>query len=308
LPHAHWQLPKDWKEIAAGDMRVAAFQVTGNDGQSAEVTIIPLPGAANRELESVNIWRREQLQLTPWTADEMAKAGEPVEIGDGKGQLFDMASGAPKEGAKFKTRLLGAIASRENVLWFIKMVGDDALVAAQKPAFIGFLKSLTFETDHQMAAANDRPVSTNTKKLPPEAGSPKWKVPPTWEERAPGPMISSAYSIKGDEGNADVTVSKFPGEVGGMAANVNRWRRQLGLSPQSEAEMQGSVQLLEIDGHKNAYRVDLKGTNARSGKEARMIAVAVPRGGETWFYKLLGDAAAVEKEKDAFQEFVTSAY
>jgi hypothetical protein len=102
-----------------------------------------------------------------------------------------------------------------------------------------------------------------------------------------------------------VTISKFPGEAGGQEANINRWRGQLGLSPISGAD--SSVSSLEIDGRK-AYLVDIKGTNARSGKQARMVAIGVPRSDETWFYKLLGDEAAVEKEKSAFIQFVKSAY
>ena len=76
----------------------------------------------------------------------------------------------------------------------------------------------------------------------------------------------------------------------------------------SAAEAQKSAEMVEIDGKKNAYMVDLKGTNARSGKPARMVALGVPRGGETWFYKLIGDEALVAKEKDTFLKFVVGAY
>ena len=66
--------------------------------------------------------------------------------------------------------------------------------------------------------------------------------------------------------------------------------------------------LMEVAGQKNAYLADLKGAHARTQKSARMLAVGVPRGGETWFFKLLGDEAAVEKEKDAFVKFIASAF
>jgi len=35
----------------------------------------------------------------------------------------------------------------------------------------------------------------------------------------------------------------------------------------------------------------------------RMVAAGVARNGQTWFYKLVGDDAAVASEKDAFVEF-----
>jgi hypothetical protein len=308
LPRLHWELPKGWVEQPAGEMRSAAFQITGKDGQTGQVTIIPLPGAGQKELESVNMWR-ESLGLEALTSQQMTEQSESVDVDGVKGRLFDMAAAAPKTGEKLKTRLLGAIADRGNILWFIKMIGDDALVAEQKPVFVSFLKSLSFEdASPQMVAAAERPISTNTKKLPPGADAPKWKVPANWQEKAPGPMITALYAVTGENGAADVSISKFPGDVGGMLANVNRWRGQLGLPAVSEQELGNAAQMVEIGGKKDAYEVDIKGVNARSGKPARLVAIAVPRENETWFYKLLGDEAVVEKEKSTFQQFVAGAY
>ena len=111
-------------------------------------------------------------------------------------------------------------------------------------------------------------------------------------------MILSAYNIEG--GQADVTISKFPGDVGGMVANVQRWRGQLGLSPGSADEARKSVEMVEVGGKKDSYMVDLKGTNVRTGKPARMVAIGVPFQGDTWFFKLQGDEGVVEKEKEKF--------
>lgn len=38
-----------------------------------------------------------------------------------------------------------------------------------------------------------------------------------------------------------------------------------------------------------------------------MIGVVVPRDGQTWFYKLLGQPEVAEREKSAFLQFVQSA-
>jgi hypothetical protein len=120
-------------------------------------------------------------------------------------------------------------------------------------------------------------------------------------------MTLVAFSVN-DDGHADVTISKLEGTAGGVAANVNRWRNQLQLAPLSESEALASVQMIEVDGKKDTYLVDLKGTSMRSGQPARMLAVGVPRAGETWFYKLMGDEATVGKEKDTFLKFILSAY
>jgi hypothetical protein len=34
------------------------------------------------------------------------------------------------------------------------------------------------------------------------------------------------------------------------------------------------------------------------------VGVIVPQSGQTWFYKLMGDAKVVESQKDAFTKFV----
>jgi hypothetical protein len=307
-PKVSWTLPKGWKELPLEGMRKAAFEITGDNGQMAQVVVIPLPGTSNIELETVNMWR-EPLGLSPLNKDQVTAEAASVQLGDASGHLFDMVSAQAAPQEKFKTRTLGAIADRDGMLWFAKMTGADDLVESQKPAFVDFLKSLRFAqpSPTQLAAA-EAPVSANTKRVPSGAEGSKFKVPANWQEKAPGPMITAAYGITGAEGQADVTITKFPGDVGGLAANVNRWRGQLGLPPLGDAEAQQSAEMVEVDGKKNAYMVDLKGTNMRTGKQAHLIALGVPRGGETWFYKLLGDDAVVTKEKDAFLKFVTGAY
>ena len=49
---------------------------------------------------------------------------------------------------------------------------------------------------------------------------------------------------------------------------------------------------------------DITGRDARTGQAARLLAVVVPRSGQTWFYKLMGDAQVVQGEKEAFLKFV----
>ena len=66
--------------------------------------------------------------------------------------------------------------------------------------------------------------------------------------------------------------------------------------------------MIEVGGKNDSYMVDLKGTNVRTGKSARMISIGVPFQGDTWFFKLTGDEAVVEQEKDKFLKFVKDAY
>jgi hypothetical protein len=53
--------------------------------------------------------------------------------------------------------------------------------------------------------------------------------------------------------------------------------------------------------------VEFSGTDARTGKPATLVGVVVPQTGQTWFYKLMGDAVVVAQHKDAFLKFIQSA-
>ena len=138
-------------------------------------------------------------------------------------------------------------------------------------------------------------------------GKPAWQVPSGWTETSGGQFLVAKFLIAGDAGaQAAVNVSASAGEGGGLASNVNRWRGQLGLTPLSESDLSAQVQTLDAAGGKISV-VDLSGTDARSGQPARLVGAIVPQNGQTWFYKLMGDAKIVGAQKDAFTQFVQSA-
>jgi hypothetical protein len=140
----------------------------------------------------------------------------------------------------------------------------------------------------------------------PAAQRPTWKTPAGWNETPPGEMRVASFRIQGKDGKqADVSVVPLPGGAGGDLANVNRWRKQLGLSELSSDEISQSVKSLETAGGK-ATLVEMSGTDARSGQPAQLVAVIVRRSGQTWFYKLMGDSKVVEAQKEAFMAFVQS--
>jgi hypothetical protein len=61
------------------------------------------------------------------------------------------------------------------------------------------------------------------------------------------------------------------------------------------------VTSLELPGGK-ATLVDVAGT--KGGEKTRLIGAIVPRGGRTWFYKLMGDEQVASQQKAAFVKFV----
>jgi len=121
-------------------------------------------------------------------------------------------------------------------------------------------------------------------------------------------MRRATFLVSGEGAQtAEVAVSVFPGDVGGLMANINRWRGQIGLGPAAPDEISGFTSDVEVDGTKSTV-VDLKGETVPPGRTqpTRMIVVTVPHGGNSWFFKITGDAPLVEKQKEAFLQFVKS--
>src|SRR3954468_24443237 len=58
-----------------------------------------------------------------------------------------------------------------------------------------------------------------------------WTAPAHWTVKPATAMRKGSYAIKGDGGEADLSITAFPGETGGLLANLNRWRGQVSLPP-----------------------------------------------------------------------------
>ena len=54
-----WKVPRGWKQQPATGMRLGSFSVTGANGQQADVSVIPLAGAAGSHLANINRWREQ---------------------------------------------------------------------------------------------------------------------------------------------------------------------------------------------------------------------------------------------------------
>ncbi len=322
LPQLSWKTPAGWTELPAGQMRVASFKVQ-DDGKVADVSVIPLPGAAGGDLPNVNRWRG-QVGRGPVTEDEMTKSATKLDLAGQSALLHEMAG--TNAGSSDPTRILSVIQHREGTAWFFKMIGDDQLVAKNRAAFLEFLKSVKFETSQSAELPANHPPIDPTE-LPPghpeiqpatagntpaTAGNTevssgrklRWTLPAGWKETPAGQFLYAKFTIAGEGGaQAAVNVSTSSGDGGGLAANVNRWRGQLGQSPWGEAELQKQIKTIEVAGSK-ILLVEMNGTDARSGQPASLVGAVVSQGDSTWFYKLMGDAKVVAVQKDAFTRFV----
>ncbi len=314
LPPLKYTLPAGWQEKPLTQLRVASFEISEND-KKADVSVIPLGGMAGGDLPNVNRWRG-QVGLAPVEEAAVQKMTEKVLIAGQDADLFDIAGTNPSSGEA--QRILASVLHRDDAAWFFKMAGDADLVEAQKPAFISFLKSFQF-------GGTIAPSAIDLSKLPEghpaiagiNAGNatapataadtmPTWTVPADWQSAPLSQFLIAKFAIAGADGaQAAVNVSSLAGDGGGLLANVNRWRAQLGLAPVAEADLANLPTIVAAGG--NATLIEFSGTDGRTGKSSRLVGVVLPLGGQTWFYKLMGDPDIVAQQKDAFTKFIQSA-
>lgn len=127
-------------------------------------------------------------------------------------------------------------------------------------------------------------------------------VPDGWSEVAPSSMkVLSLMCGEPPEQTVECSVSVFPGDVGGRLANINRWRRQVGLGPLSAEAVDGFVEAVTIS-EMEGWQVDFTGP----GGTNRVVVAVLFHNGQSWFFKLMGPDAAVAEEKAAFGEFLQS--
>lgn len=314
-PAMRFMAPAGWKAQPASGMREASFLVSGPAGSTADVSVISFPGTGGGDLANINRWRN-QLKLAPVAASELAGQVQTLTTPAGQFVVADLA-GTTDKGAE---RILGAWLRRQERVWFFKIMGPTDLVEAQRDAFIAFLKSVTLGdgsgASPMVAQAAPGPVNTNDLPRPPpgEAMPPvlpaqapmasvpvqtsrglslQWTAPSDWQSKPAGAVRRGSYSAAG----AEIAITAFPGDVGGVLANVNRWLEQAGLEPVDEAGLARVTTSFDSNG---LHFVVL---DASSGARP-IVAASVPFDGGTWFFKLTGPADAVARAKPVFLSFL----
>ena len=313
LPKLKYTLPAGWKEKPLTQMRVASFEVS-DSGKTADVSVIPLGAMSGGDAANVNRWRG-QVGLTPLEEDSLTKLAEKVEVSGQPADLYDITGTSPGSGDP--ERIIGTIFHSDTATWYFKMSGDADVVEKQKTNFAEFLKSVDFgklappSTMDMSQLPPSHPALPGIDAAAPAApaanatGKPTWTVPAGWQEGQLAQFLVAKFVIQNGDASAAVNVSQLAGDGGGLAANVNRWRKQLGQEASTDNEV---AKLATIDASGvQATMVQINGTDARSGKAASLVGVVLPLNGQTWFYKLMGDKDVVLQQVPAFIQFVQSA-
>ena len=158
-------------------------------------------------------------------------------------------------------RMLGAIVPLGTQIWFFKIVGAEAAVAAQEAAWQQFVARLRFAGD--------------------ASPQPSWTLPAGWVQApsaasTPGGMVARFATIRlGGPGGLEMSVTALPAPRGApqsaVMMNVNRWRGQLQLPLLKnkfwleETTRQTEITASETLAPLRVTLVDLAGTRDPSG-------------------------------------------
>ncbi|MDA0577933.1 MAG: hypothetical protein O3B24_07535 [Verrucomicrobia bacterium] len=128
-----------------------------------------------------------------------------------------------------------------------------------------------------------------------------WELPDGWTPGAERPMRLATFT-SGTDGVVDCSITELSGSGGGAAANLNRWRGQFGLPPLAAGELEAlptirllgqDAPLLELDG---AYR----GMGAEAQAGSKLLGSLAVANGRTYFVKMVGPAAEIDAQRDAY--------
>jgi hypothetical protein len=129
----------------------------------------------------------------------------------------------------------------------------------------------------------------------------RWDLPAGWVERAPSSMRIANFLAAGDP-EAECYLTILAGDAGGLGANVNRWLAQMGRAALGSAQMDAlphtrlfdrDAVLLEADG-------DFTGMGGEARSAQRLIGILLVDPNGSAFFKLVGPADVVARERDAF--------
>lgn len=127
-----------------------------------------------------------------------------------------------------------------------------------------------------------------------------WQAPADWQSKPASAMRKATFEVPSGAGPCELSVTAFPGDVGGELANVNRWRGQAGLPALQAQDLDASVSRVGANG----LRFTIVELEAPGAATKSILGAIVPVSGSTWFFKLTGPAPALRAAKPAFLGFL----
>ena len=176
-------------------------------------------------------------------------------------------------------------------------------------ASIGFIVGCKKDEVRVYDAPKNSESSGSATSEPTKAGSPPWRIPQGWQEKADaGGMRRGSYSVSAPDGRtADISIVALGSQSGSTLENINRWRGQLQLEPIAEEKIEAETQRVKI-GPRDAALYEMVSVKPilENLYKARTLAAVLPAGDMTIFFKINGEDDLVRENKPKFLEFLRS--
>jgi len=294
-PVVSWVMPEQWGENPGmSGMMAGSFHIKTSLGPRGRIGVMPFRESVETT-QIVNMFARE-LGHPDYNESSVQPLIAHKKLGDRSFEVIRLEDMSGEEDPP-KTALL-ALYRHNAQTWLFPFIADRALIDKELENFYSFLQSTTLR-------AGKTPVRAIAPSLPPaqptsSVHQPTWEAPEHWERKPATQMRMGNYAVSNESGEAlDFSITSFPGEVGGILANVNRWLGQVGISPTDE---QGLSQYL------SDRMIDEKPAKlvlAESEEQALYAAILLHKG-RSWFLKLMGDVNLARAEKENFLGLIDS--
>jgi len=302
-PQFAWDLPAGWRELPTTQLRQANFQPAGNPDVDCYLTV--LPGGGGGLVGNVNRWRK-QMGLDALPDAEVGAlpkgslfGGEATYL-DLEGAYGGMGGQPTREGY----RMLGLILDIGSSMATFKLVGPADVVAAEKDAFEAVAASFRLADAHGHGGGQTPP--------PPSDGGAEpmfqWEAPSSWVRQADRSMRLVTFAPSGSE-KTECYVTVLSGDGGGLDANLNRWREQMGLGPLSATDI-AALPKVEVLGRPSTL-IEVEGAFTGMGGgdamgDAMLLGLVCELGDRSVYVKMTGPTEEVRREKANFVAFCRS--
>jgi len=138
-----------------------------------------------------------------------------------------------------------------------------------------------------------------------EAPAFRYRLPDGWSQGAATPMRLIDLDAPGD---VHCWVTRLSGDGGGLLRNLNRWRGEMGAEPMQATEIADleQIELLGSDVPLLALHGRYQGRGGAPIDDAALRACATRYRGSLVSVKMVGPAAAVAEQEQAFRSFCAS--
>ncbi|MEM7386509.1 MAG: hypothetical protein AAF514_16330 [Verrucomicrobiota bacterium] len=291
-----YDVPEGWVTAGGDSETQASFTLGGlREGQEINIAIRKFPDGFGSQLQFANIVA-SVLNLPPLTEADLEKIGRRETLGEKPFYRFDLSGKRKVADGEKDTAVQIALHNTSRHVWFSRMIGDPDLVAGEGERYNAFLTSLRF-SEKKLAA---KPATMNGRTLPASAVGkedlPEWTLPEGWTALEARPPRRASFGLAGGP-EIDFSVTSFPGDVGGMKANVERWARQIGLPPISESDLASVNTAVSLPAGEGTV-TDL------THDDQRVRVLTLMHNEQSWFFKMQGPKEQIDGQVANFDAFI----